>query len=275
MNAPAAAIAGWELRGSLRARWVLAMAAIFGFLCVLVTLLSFRTVRELGLTGIGPASATLVNLGVLLPSLMGVLLGAGSLVGAREQGMLAMLAAQPIRRSAIPLGAFAGLTGAIWATIALGDGAALVVLSGVARASDVPALVALLGATLAVATASVAIGVAISAIATSRVQAVAGAVGYWVLAAIGVDLALAAIAPSIHLGPRALLAAILLNPLEAGRVLALLGTNLEGTALGPFGAYLISTFGPVGSVVLLSADLLLWVLVPLLAARWALPRRDL
>jgi hypothetical protein len=66
-----------------------------------------------------------------------------------------------------------------------------------------------------------------------------------------------------------------LNPLEAGRVLALLGTNLEGTALGPFGAYLISTFGPVGSVVLLSADLLLWVLVPLLAARWALPRRDL
>ena len=31
--------------------------------------------------------ATLVNLGVLLPSLMGLLLGAGSLVGAREQGM--------------------------------------------------------------------------------------------------------------------------------------------------------------------------------------------
>ena len=52
---------------------------------MVVTLLAFRTVRELGLSGIGPASATLVNLGVLLPSLMGLLLGAGSLVGARNR----------------------------------------------------------------------------------------------------------------------------------------------------------------------------------------------
>ena len=54
------------------------MAAIFGLLCVVVTLLAFRTVREFGLAGIGPASAALVNLSVLLPSLMGLLLGAGS-----------------------------------------------------------------------------------------------------------------------------------------------------------------------------------------------------
>jgi hypothetical protein len=72
-----------------------------------------------------------------------------------------------------------------------------------------------------------------------------------------------------------LLLAILANPLEAGRILALLGTNFEGTALGPFGAYLISSFGRWGAVGVLVLDLVAWTLLPLGVARWALPRKDL
>jgi ABC-type transport system involved in multi-copper enzyme maturation permease subunit len=272
---PVRTIARWEFRNSVRARWVLVMAGIFGLLCVVVTLLAFRTVRELGLAGIGPASATLVNLGVLLPSLMGLLLGAGSVVGAHEQGLLPMMAAQPLRRSAIVTGMFVGLTASLWTTLAVGFGAALLVMSGVARASDVGAIVTLLAATFGVAMASVAIGVALSTLARTRAQAVAGAVGLWIMLALGVDLALAALAPSVHMGPRGLLAAILLNPLEASRILALLGTDLRGAALGPFGAYLITTFGVTGTLAILVADLIVWTAVPLVIARRWLPRRDL
>jgi len=272
---PTRVIASWEYRSSVRARWVLTMAAVFGVLCVVVTLLAFRTVRELGLSGIGPASATLVNLGVLLPSLMGLLLGAGSLVGAREQGMLAMICAQPLRRSQVATGAFLGLTGSLWTTLGIGFGSALLIMAGVAKGGDVPALMTLIGATLGVAAASVAIGVAISSLVGSRVQAVSVAVALWILFSLGVDLALAALAPSVHMGPLGLLGAILLNPLEAGRILALLGTNFQGTALGPFGAYLIATFGAVGTVILLVGDLVAWTVLPLLVARWALPRMDL
>jgi Cu-processing system permease protein len=268
-------LAGWEYRGSVRARWVLVMAVVFALTCLAVTLLSFRNVRALGLTGIGPASAALVNLGVLVPSLMGMLLGAGSLAGSREDGLLPMLAAQPIRRSALATGAFVGLTGSLWVTLGLGYGVAAVVLSGVVRADDLPALVALVGATFGVAAASVAIGVAISAAASTRAQAVAAAVGVWILTALGLDLALAALAPALQLGPTGLLVAILLNPLEAGRVLALLGTNLRGSALGPFGAYLVSTFGSGGAVAILVLALATWVLVPLQVARVVLPRKDL
>lgn len=274
-RSPASTVAAWEYRNSVRARWVLVMAAIFGVLCLTVTLLAFRTVRELGLAGIGPASASLVNLGVLLPSLMGLLLGGGALVGAREQGILAMMSAQPLKRSSIATGAFLGLTGSIWTTLGIGFGAAMLVMSGVARGSDVPALITLIGATFGVAMSSVAIGIAVSAFATSRVQAVAAAVGLWIVFSLGVDLTLAALAPSVRMGPTGLLAAILLDPLEAGRILALLGTNFQGTALGPFGAYLITTFGKVGTVFLLAGDLLVWTVGPLLLARWALPRRDL
>jgi ABC-type transport system involved in multi-copper enzyme maturation permease subunit len=254
---------------------VVLTAALFAILFVTVILLAFRTVRELGLTGIGTASATLVNLGVLLPSLMGLVLGAGSLVGAREQGMLSMMAAQPLRRGSLASGAFAGLTGAIWTTLGAGFGVSLVIVSGVAKANDVPALLALVGATLGVAAASVAVGVAISAIVTSRAQAIAGAVGAWILFALGVDLALAAVAPSVQLGPGWLLTAVLLNPMEAGRVLALLGTNMQGTALGPFGVYVVNAFGRYGTVLLLVGALVAWTLGPLILARWALGRRDL
>ena len=275
MSGVVSVVASWEYRNSVRARWVLTMAAIFALLCVAVTLLAFRTVRELGLTGIGPASATLVNLGVLLPSLMGLLLGAGSLVGAREQGMLAMMSAQPVRRSSIATGMFVGLTGSLWTTLGVGFGVAMLIMASVANANDVPALVTLIVSTFAVAAASVSIGVAVSSVTRSRVQAVAVAVGLWILLSLGVDLALAALAPSVHLGPAGLLASILLNPLEAGRILALLGTNFRGTALGPFGAYLIARFGSVGAVGILVADLAAWTAIPLLFARWALPRADL
>ena len=148
-------------------------------------------------------------------------------------------------------------------------------MSGAARSSDVPALVTLAGVTLGVAAASVAIGVAVSAFASNRVQALACAVGIWVVLALGVDVALASIASSAHIGPEGLLAAILLNPIEAGRVLGLLGTSFEGTALGPLGGYLISRFGTVGTVSLLIGDLVVWTAAPLAFARWALLRRDL
>jgi Cu-processing system permease protein len=274
-TSPIVAIARWEYRASVRGRWVLAMGGIFAVLSLTVTLLSFRSVRELGLSGIGPASATLVNLGVLLPSLMGLLLGAGAIVGAREQGLLAMMAVQPIRRSAIVTGTFVGLTGALWTTLAVGYGASLVLMSAVARGSDIPAVLTLLAASLVVSAVTVAIGVALSTIARSRAQALAGSVGLWIVFALGVDLALAALAPSVHLGPGGLLAAILLNPLEAARIGALLGSDLQGAALGPFGAYLITTLRASGAMLVLALDLVCWTAIPLLLARWFLPRRDL
>jgi len=275
MTRAVAAVAAWEYRLAARARWVLAMGVAFALLAAAVTVLALGTVRGLGSTGIGPAGAALVNLGVLLPSLMGLLLGAGSFAGERDHGVLTMLLAQPVRPSRVVVGAFLGLAGSLWTTLAIGYGAALVLLSAVARAEDVPALAALVGATFAVAASGVAVGAAVAAWSGGRLQALAISTALWILLALGFDLALAALAPSVHLGPGGLLVGVLLNPLEAGRVLALLGTDLQGTALGPFGAYLLARFGAGGAVALLAADLVAWVVGPLALASRALARRDL
>ena len=234
-----------------------------------------RSLRELGLSGVGPASAALSNLGVRLPASRGLLLGGNALAAAREQGVLSMIAVQPIARTSIVLGSFLGVCGALAMSVLFGFGTAAVVLSGVAKSSDVLPLVALVGSTLGVSSACVAIGLAFSAFARSRLQATSTAITLWFLLALGMDLALVAIAPAVRMGPVGLLSAVLANPLEAGRVLALLGASPDGTVLGPFGAYLVETFGAGGAAGLLVASLAFWTVVPLGVARWILTSRDL
>jgi Cu-processing system permease protein len=275
MSSPVVALASWEFRGAVRSRWVVGTAVAFSALALLVTLLGMRSIRELGLSGAGPASITLLNLAILLPSLMGMLLGSAHFASAREQGTLAMIAAQPVSRRDIAVGTFAGLTGALWSTIGVGFALAILVMSGVADAAEAGPLLALFGAALAVAAVSVAIGTALAALASGRTQALALAMVTWIVFAFGLDLLVSALAPSLHLGAGGLLIAILANPLESARVLALLVADPEATALGPLGAYLLSRVGGVGAALVLTGSLVAWTAGSLWAARWALRRNDL
>lgn len=269
------ALAAWEVKAAVRSRWVIGTAIAFAAMSLGVTLLGLDALRGLGLSGVGPASAGLVNLGVLLPPLMGLLLGAGSIAGARERGLLAMMVAQPVSRPSLLGGIFLGLTTALWVTVAAGFGLAALVLAGVAKVSDLAPFGALVMATLAVGTAGIGLGIGISSVAGGRTQAVAFAVAVWFVLALGMDLALAGLGPAVQLGPQGLLIAVLLNPLEAGRILALLAANPSGAALGPFGTYLIERFGTTGSAALLGCAIAVWTAIPLVVAGVALRRRPI
>lgn len=275
MSHPTKAMAVWEFQAAARSKWVIGTAIAFGLLCLAVSLLGLRSLREIGLSGVGPASAALINLGILLPAVMGLLLGSNSLVAAREQGVLPMIAVQPVPRRSIVLGPFLGVSAALAASILFGFGIATLVLAGVAKQSDVLPLLALVGSTLAVAIVCVSIGLGISALSRTRLQATSIAITLWFLLALGMDLALAAIAPAMRMGPVGLLTAVVFNPLEAGRVLALLAADPDGTALGPFGAYLVETYGSSGAALVLIASLVFWTVLPLVLARWVIARGDL
>ncbi|WP_052664883.1 ABC transporter permease subunit [Nitriliruptor alkaliphilus] len=266
-------LAGFELRGAARTRWLSVGGAIFAAAALAVTLAGLRSLSALGLAGAGAATDGLVHLSLLLPPLIGLLLGAGSLARDRERGMLAMLASQPVRRGVLPLAAFAGSVGAVWIVLAAGLGVALVVLSTVATAADLYAFGVVLGVGLLATASAVAIGVAISAIASTHHQATAAAASVWLLLALGMDLLLAGVAPGLRLGPAGLLAAVVLNPLEAARIWALLVLE-GGTALGPFGAYLTDRFGVRGTHGVLAAVMTAWTVGPLLVARRVTARRD-
>lgn len=268
-------IAGWELRGAIRSRWVLGTAIAFAAAAVLVSLLGLRSLRDLGLSGVGPGSAGLLNLAVLFPPLIGLLLGANSIVNSRERGVLAMIAAQPVSRFAYAAGVFLGLSAAVWTTLLIGFSLAAVIVAGPAQVRDLGALLSIAGASLLVATVAVALGMAISALSASRTQAASAATAVWFVLALGMDLALAGVASSIRLGPGALMAIILLNPVEAARVLALLAASPDGGTLGPFGAYLVNTYSAGGAAAILISALAAWAIGPVLVAWWVVSHRDI
>jgi ABC-2 type transport system permease protein len=268
-----ATLAGFELRGVVRSRWLVVAAGVFGAAAVATTLAGMRSFASLGLAGAGAATDGLLQITLLLPPLVGLLLGAGALARDRERGLLAMLAAQPVRRGVLPLAGFAGAVVAVWAVIAAGLGLGAVLVSGSATTGDLVALVQVLAIGAGAASASVALGVLLASVATTHQQATTAAAALWLLLALGLDLLLAGVAPGLRLGPAGLLVAVLVNPLEAARVLGLL--LLAGaSALGPFGAYLVATFGRAGATWLLTGVLAAWTLVPLVVAGAVTSRRD-
>lgn len=267
-------LAGFEFRGAARTRWLTVGGVIFAAAAIAVTLAGLRSLAALGLAGAGAATDGLVHLSLLLPPLIGLLLGAGSLARDRERGMLAMLASQPVRRGALPFAAFAGSVLAVWVVLAAGLGVALVLLATVATMADLGAFGIVLGVGLGATASAVAIGVLISAFASTHHQATAAAASVWLLLALGMDLLLAGVAPGLRLGPAGLLAAVLLNPLEAARILAVMLLD-GGNALGPFGSFLTRRFGTLGAQGVLLGSMAAWTIGPLLVARSVTARRDI
>jgi Cu-processing system permease protein len=267
-------LASFHLRGATRTRWVSIAAVVFAAAAVAVTLTGLRSLRELGLAGAGAATEGLLHLGLLLPPLIGLLLGAGTVARDRERGLLAVLATQPVARAQLPFAAFVGSLGAVASVIALGFGTALVFVAAVASGRDLVTLLLVTAIALAATASAVALGVLVSTLARSHHQATVVAAALWLLLALGMDLLLAGVAPGLRLGPTGLLVAVLANPLEAGRVLALVTID-HGSSLGPFGAYLTDVLGRAGAVGALVGSLVAWTLLPLAIAARAIGRRDI
>lgn len=267
------ALAGFELRGAVRSRWVLVSGLVIVLASVGATMAGLRSFASLGLAGAGAATDGVVHVTLLLPPLVGLLLGAGTIARDRERGMLSVVAAQPVGRWLLPLSSFGGCVVALWVVIAFGIGAGTLLVSTVATTADVVALVRVLLVCLAAAACSVALGVLVSAVARTHQQAVAVAATLWLLLALGLDMLLAGVAPGLRLGRNGLLAVVLVNPLEAARVLGLL--VLDGTSnVGSFGTHLEAMLGRSGAIRLLVGVLAWWTLVPLAVASWVTHRRD-
>jgi len=268
------AVAGWEFRLAVRGRLVVGTALTFTVVCVAATLLGLRSLSDLGLAGVGPGTAALINLAILFPPLMGIMLGANSLSSARERGLLPLMLVQPLSRLDHVVGVVIGLIGAVWLTIGFGFGASALLLAGVAGTADVAGLLAIVAAALGVGVVSVALGVAISALASSRLQALGVSMGLWFLFAFAIDLVLAGVAAGVHLGPLGLFVGILLNPLESGRVLMVLASGGDALTLGPFGAYLNETVGTTWAALAVCASLAAWTGFSVLASWVAVSRRE-
>jgi Cu-processing system permease protein len=262
----ARALIAHELGEALRSRWLLAYAVLFAGLALGLSLVGLRSVGAVGLEGYGRTTASLINLCLLLVPLVALLLGSGSVAADRESGVLEMLAAQPVSPGELLLYRFAGALAAIAAATSLGFGIAGVLIGLATGAAGGLRYLAFVGIALALAAVYLALGLAVSVAARSRTRAMAAALALWFVSVVAFDLLLIGAGAFALAGVRGLAAALLLNPVEIARLLALLVLDPTLDVLGPVGGFLVTRLGATGLSALLLGALAVWFVGPLVVA---------
>jgi len=251
------------LRDALHDRWLISYALLLGALGVVAALLGLRSSAGLGLQMFGRTTATLTNLCLMLAPLVGLSMGATSIAGERDRGTLETLLAQPLDRRDLLLGKYIGLLLSLAAATVVGFlPAALVVARYAGPASLLgyalfPALAILLIA------AMLGLGVLISVRSHGGVQAQGRAIFTWFVFVLMYDLLLMGTLVASGLSSTALSMLLVLNPVDAARVLVVLALEPDLYLLGPAGALLVGQLGHAGTAALLLLSLAVWAVVPI------------
>src|SRR3989338_8070144 len=254
-----------EIRDALRNRWFLVISALFTLLSVALSLLGLSGLGSFGIAGFGRTAASLLNLVLLIVPVMGLLLGAMSIVGEREQGTLVTLLAQPVTVNEVFLGKYLGATAAMIATVFLGFGASALVIAKYAGFEQSGDYLVLVLFTILLGLAYLSLGFCVSIFVKRHATAVGVALFIWFLFMFLSDLGLMGTAMVLKLSPGELFWLVLINPAQVFKIAVIGSLQKSLEAFGAAGLYASETLGG-WLVPVLSGMMVLWVLLPLLAA---------
>lgn len=273
---PLLLVARQELLLASRSRWTQIFAVVFAVLALAVAWSGYVLSGGHGVQDFARTTASLLMLVLLLVPLVALVGGVLALLP--DPGAAELLYAQPLARPSILFGKMLGLFAALVAAQVIGFGAAGVVVFSQSGRDGLGGFV-LLGLGSAILTG---IFLGIAALLSSggtgsrRPRALAVALVTWFALVVLFDvmaLGAASLLPS-GTASRLLIASVLLNPVDAVRTGALLGT--EGTTA--FGAASLAfyrfTRGPFGAGLLIAGSLSVWLVFPMLLAAWRLRRAD-
>lgn len=171
-----------ELRERTRDRWVLVISGLFALLASAVGLYG-RSAEGNVAALTGPSLVTLASLFVPLVALA---LGYDAIVGERERNTLGLLLSLPVSRGEVVLAKFVGRGIALTIAVLLGLGAAMLA----AAEGEARTLALLIGPTLLLGLAFVAIGMLVSTLASRQSVAASLVVVIWFLFVFFYDLGL-------------------------------------------------------------------------------------
>ncbi|HLI52090.1 MAG TPA: ABC transporter permease subunit [Thermomicrobiaceae bacterium] len=261
------AIAGREARSGLRNRWFLLYTIVFVALIVGFSWIALNGSDVAGQVGFGQTSAGLLNLMLLMVPLIGLTIGAQSLVTERQARGLDYLLAQPISPGELFTGKYLGAAISILLMLALGFGCAAFILAARGGSASLGSFGVLALITVLLALGMLSVGYLISSFTGQTAAALGIAVTLWLLFIIVGDLGIMGSSLVLNLNPRTMLGLTLLNPLDTFKLLSIgvLNTSLE--VLGPAGTYALDRFGNQLAPLLLILEAV-WIVLPLLIGYW-------
>jgi Cu-processing system permease protein len=265
-------IAGKEFRDLWRSRWFAVMALAFTALSLALSVLGMAAMGLAGAAGFGRTTASLLNLVMLIVPLMGLVMGAMSLAGEREQGTLLALLAQPVTAGEVFMGKALGLSAALAAAVLGGYAASGLAILRAGGWSGLGGYLALAALTVGLGVVHVALGLWVSAASRRSASALGVAVLLWMIIVFFGDLGVMGTAVVLKLKPAQLLWVGFGNPAQVFRLAVLQAIHGDLEALGAAGAYAMSRLGPWMLPALVAA-LAGWAVVPLAAALAVFRRR--
>ena len=271
-----AAIAGHEVLAGIRNRWMLAASLLLGVLAL--------TLAFIGSTPAGPVAASplaitvvsLSSLSVFLIPLIGLLVSYDALVGEIERGTMPLLMTYPVTRWRIVLGKFAGQVAILAIATVVGFGVAALV-TGLGDGGDAEAWRAfgvMVGGSILLGAAFIALGTLFSAVVAERGTAAGVSAAAWLIFVVLFDMALLAILVADEgqvVSGDLFRVLLLLNPTDVYRMLTLAGSETVGALSGMAGVSAEAAFGHG----LLFPVMVLWVAVPLGLAGLLFGRKEL
>ena len=271
-----ATIAGHEVLAGIRNRWMLAASLLLGVLAL--------TLAFIGSTPAGPVAASpltitvvsLSSLSVFLVPLIGLLVSYDTLVGEIERGTMPLLMTYPVTRWRIVLGKFAGQVTILAIATVVGFGVAALV-TGLGEGGDAEAWGAfgvMVGGSILLGAAFIALGTLFSAVVAERGTAAGVSAAAWLVFVVLFDMALLAILVADEgqvVSGDLFRVLLLLNPTDVYRMLTLAGSETVGALSGMAGVSAEAAFGHA----LLFPVMALWIAVPVGLAGLLFGRKEL
>ena len=270
------AIAGREVLAGIRNRWMLAASLLLG---VLALTLAFVGSAPGGAVAASPLAITVVSLSslsVFLVPLIGLLVSYDTLVGEIERGTMPLLMTHPVTRWRIVLGKFAGQVAILAVATVVGFGVAALV-TGLGDGGDAEAWGAfgvMVGSSILLGAAFIALGTLFSAVVAERGTAAGVSAAAWLVFVVLFDMALLAVLVADEgqvVSGELFRVLLLLNPTDVYRMLTLSGSETVGALSGMAGVSAEAAFGHA----LLLPVMALWIAVPLGLAGLLFGRKEL
>ncbi len=248
-----------DLTSSLRSRWLLGFAFSFAAMGVSFAYLGALGLSEVGFRAYSAAVAGIINLNLYVVPLAAIVSSSLSLVTERERGTLEFLLSLPIAKWELVLSRLGASVLSLTAAIALGYGLASWILWLLLSDADLRIYLSMFGTSILLASAFSGIGVLISSSTRSRFGALALALGAWIGMVMVYEVVLMAAVILLRLDPATVVVLIVLNPVQASRLMMVYNVDPTLSFLGELGVTLLRQLG--GSLVPLLAFSQLAVLV--------------
>ena len=232
-----------DVAESLRARWFIVYALVFGGLVALLFGFGLAESRVLGFTGLSRLLVTFIQLSMAILPVFVLISTVRSLAGDREAGVFEYMLSLPVSLGAWYWGRFIGRFAVVFLPVFIAMAGAVVY--GAAIGASVPWTQFLLYAALLISLAVCFLGLGFMISSFARGVDVAQGLAFliWLTLVLFLDLILLGLLIKGQANIGLVVGIALLNPLQAFRAAAMMLFDPELVMLGPSAFVILDTFG--------------------------------